>query len=250
VNREFQVLAWMLNRLLGCLARVFIPAKPFYRKEIFKSLSKVGADSIPIVSVIAACTGIILALQAAQQLEKVGAISYVANLVGVTILMELGPLLTAIIITGRSGAAFAAEIAAMQISEEIDALEVMGLEPVQYLVWPKFVAMLVMVPCLTVLADFVGICAGGIFSSAFLGINGHLYFEQSVTFLKTNFLYTGLVKSLGFGVTIAVIGCWQGFLARKGAADVGRMTTRAVVQSIFLIILLDLFFTTLNYLFR
>ena len=138
----------------------------------------------------------------------------------------------------------------MQISEEIDALEVMGLEPVQYLVWPKFLAMIVMVPCLTIIADIVGICAGGIFSSAFLGINSKLYFEQSVSFLQPRFLYTGLIKSLGFGVTIAVIGCWQGFLARKGAADVGKMTTRAVVQSIFLIILLDLFFTTLNYLFR
>ena len=174
----------MVSRLLKCISRIFVRTKPFYRQEIFKSLSKVGADSIPIVSIIAACTGIILALQSAQQLEKVGAISYVANLVGVTILMELGPLLTAIIIAGRSGAAFAAEIAAMQISEEIDALEVMGLEPVQYLVWPKFLAMLVMVPCLTVLADFVGICAGGLFSSGFLGINGHLYSSKASVFCK------------------------------------------------------------------
>ncbi|GKT28977.1 ABC transporter permease MalE like protein, partial [Aduncisulcus paluster] len=189
--------------------------KSFYRKRLLRDLASVGADSIPIVSVISACTGIILALQSAQQLEKVGAISYVANLVGVTIIRELGPLLTAIIVTGRSGAAFTAEIATMQISEEIDALEVMGIEPVRFLVVPKMIAMLIMVPCLT-LHDVLA----------------------------------GLVKAGGFAVAITLIGCWQGFLAREGAADVGRKTTNSVVISIFMIILLDLFFTALNFIFR
>lgn len=250
MKKDLAVLAWLVNGLLSCMVSVGRKTKPFHRKQRYLSLASIGADSLPIVTIIAACTGMILALQSAQQLEKVGALSYVANLVGVSILTELGPLLTAIIITGRSGAAFAAEIATMQISEEIDALEVMGLEPVRFLVWPKFMSMVVMLPILTLWADVVGVTSGGVFSSLFLGISGQTYFEQSVDFLKLRYLYTGLVKSLGFAVVIAVIGCWQGFLAREGAADVGRKTTRAVVQTIFAIILLDLFFTTLNFMFR
>ncbi len=209
-----------------------------------------GAGSLAIVSVIAACTGMILALQAAQQLEKIGALSYVANLVGVTIITELGPLLTAIILTGRSGAAFTAEIATMQISEEIDALYVMGVDPIRFLVWPKMLAMLIMLPVLTLWADFVGITAGGLFSSVFLGLNAESYFNQTAEFLKVKDLLAGLVKSLGFGATICLVCCWHGFLAKEGAADVGMRTTRSVVQSIFLIILLDFFFTALNFLFR
>lgn len=245
-----QVLAWMVSRLLGCLRLKPGNKKSFYRKRLLRDLASVGADSIPIVSVISACTGIILALQSAQQLEKVGAISYVANLVGVTIIRELGPLLTAIIVTGRSGAAFTAEIATMQISEEIDALEVMGIEPVRFLVLPKLLAMLIMVPCLTVWADFVGIFSGGAFSAIALGINEVTYFNNTVEFLKLHDVLAGLVKAGGFAVAITIIGCWQGFLAREGAADVGRKTTNSVVISIFMIILLDLFFTALNFLFR
>ena len=247
---ELAVLSWMINRLLACMIPRRTKSKPFYSDQFRRSFSDVGADSVAIVAVIAACTGIILSLQAALQLEKLGALSYVPNLVGVTLVKELGPLLTAIIVTGRSGAAFATEVATMQISEEIDALEVMGLEPVRFIVWPKFLAMVCMVPCLTVMADFVGIFAGGVFSAAFLGIPGDVWFNQSIAFLRTGDVYSGLLKSLGFAVSITVIGCWQGFLARQGAADVGRRTTVAVVQSVFVIVLLDLFFTGLNYMFR
>lgn len=250
MRQSFTVLSWMVNRLLACGSLVFRRQKPFYRRQTWEHLARVGSDSIAIVGVIAMCTGIILALQSAQQLEKVGATSYVATLVGLTIVRELGPLLTAIILAGRSGASFTAEIASMQIAEEIDALEVMGLEPVRFLVWPKLVAMIVMLPCLTLWADFVGIFSGGVFSSSVLGINPNVYFENTVMFLKPADVYSGLVKSLGFGITITVVGCWQGFLAKEGAVDVGKRTTTAVVMSIFLIILLDLFFTALNYVFR
>ncbi|WP_320171538.1 ABC transporter permease [Maridesulfovibrio sp.] len=246
----FRVLAWMISRLIGCLRPKFGKSKSFHRKRLWRDLAQVGADSIPIVSVISACTGIILALQSAQQLEKVGAISYVANLVGVTIIRELGPMLTAIIVTGRSGAAFTAEIATMQISEEIDALEVMGIEPVRFLVVPKLISMLIMVPVLTAWADFVGIFSGGAFSAIALGINKTTYFNNSVEFLQLRDVAAGLVKSGGFAVAITLVGCWQGFLAREGAADVGRKTTNSVVISVFMIILLDLFFTSLNFIFR
>jgi len=244
---------WLINGLLDCIRSSVLRrerAKPHLRSRIWSHLSWIGADSLGIVSVISACVGIILALQSAMQLEKVGALSYVANLVGFSIITELGPLLTCLILSGRAGAAFTAEIATMRISEEIDALEVMGISPIRFLVWPKFLAMCVMAPLLTLWGDCVGITAGGVFSSLALGLSGKVYFTQTANFLTMRDLVSGLVKSAGFGVTITLISCWQGFLAREGAADVGRRTTRAVVQSIFLMILLDLFFTALNYIFR
>lgn len=250
LGRDFATLAWMLARLLSCAVRPRRHTKTFHRRTAQRAMAVVGANSLPIVSTIAACTGVILALQAAQQLEKVGALSYAAAMVSVILVRELGPLLTAVIVTGRSGAAFAAEIATMQISEEIDALEVMGVDPVRFIVWPKLLAMLVMVPCLTVVANAVGIAAGGIFSSIFLGIDGEAWLAHSLSYLGCRDIIASLTKSLGFAACITLVSCWQGFLARQGAEDVGRRTTSAVVQSIFVIVLLDFFFTGLNYLFR
>lgn len=252
-GNDLGVLVWLINGLLGCLWSFVRPgprSKPHQRSRFWSHLSWIGADSLGIVSIISACVGVILALQSAMQLEKVGAVSYVANLVGFSIVTELGPLLICLILSGRAGAAFTAEIATMRISEEIDALEVMGISPIRFLVWPKFAAMCVMAPLLTLWGDFVGITAGGVFSSLALGLSGKGYFEQTANFLTVRDLFSGLVKSAGFGITITLVSCWQGFLAREGAADVGRRTTTAVVQSIFLMILLDLFFTALNYAFR
>ncbi|MFP5238598.1 MAG: MlaE family ABC transporter permease [Acidobacteriota bacterium] len=243
---DFERFIWLVNRLLGCLRHPFT-RKPYMRWQTWRHFAWIGADSLPIVSVISSCTGIILALQSAAQLEKVGALSYVANLVGISIVMELGPLLTALILAGRAGAAFTAEIATMKISEEIDALEVMGLDSVRYLVWPKCVAMFLMMPLLTLWADFTGIMAGGLFSTYVLGLSGQGYYEQTASFISMRNLFSGLIKSFAFGLAITLIGCWQGFLAKEGALDVGTRTTRSVVQSIFLIVLLDLFFTALTY---
>lgn len=250
---EAATLAWLVSGLMRCSRALVQPwrrTKTYQRSRIWSHMAWIGTDSLPIVSIISACVGIILALQSATQLEKVGALSYVANLVGYSLITELGPLLTCLILAGRAGAAFTAEIATMCISEEIDALEVMGLDPVRFLVWPKFLAMGIMAPLLTLWGDGVGIAAGNIFSALALGISAKGYFLQTAHFLTMRDLLSGLVKSAGFGVTITIVSCWQGFLAREGAADVGRRTTRAVVQSIFLMILLDLFFTALNYIFR
>lgn len=244
---EYAVLTALINNLLKCLTEVFKPRRAFYKWQNYNHLTAVGTGSVGIVATIAACTGIILALQAAGQLEKIGALSYVANMVSITIIKELGPLLTAIILTGRSGASFCAELATMKISEEIDALLVIGIDPIRFLVWPKLIAMTIMLPVLTLIADAVGIVAGGLFSSIFLGLTLKTYFEQCVNFITVGDVFSGVIKSLGFGITITIVSCWQGLLARDGAADVGKRTTRAVVQSIFLIILLDLFFTTINY---
>lgn len=250
MGNEFAVLAALINDLLGCLGQVFRRKRPFYKWQTWNHMRTVGTGSLSIVATIAACTGMILALQAAGQLERIGALSYVANMVSVTIIKELGPLLTAIILTGRSGAAFCAELATMKISEEIDALHVIGIDPVRFLVWPKLLAMALMLPVLTLLADIVGIVAGGLFSATFLGLTLKTYFEQCVNFLTVGDVFSGVVKALGFGITITIVCCWQGLLARDGAADVGARTTKAVVQSIFLIILLDFFFTAINYIFK
>ncbi len=247
---ELHELAWLVNSLLKCSLSVFRVPKRFYLWQVWRSMTQVGYGSIAIVTVIAFCVGVILALHAANQLERFGATSYVANLVGVIIITELGPLLTAVVITGRSGAAFTAEIATMKISEEIDALDVMGVDAVQFLVWPKLLAMVIMLPVLTVWADFVGIGSSMLYSGVFLSMSFKEYFLQSANFLRMSDLLSGLVKSLGFGLAITIICCWQGFLAREGAADVGRRTTRSVVQSIFVIILLDLYFTALTYAFN
>jgi phospholipid/cholesterol/gamma-HCH transport system permease protein len=210
---------------------------------------KTGYDSIPIVAVISFFVGIILALQAAYQLKKVGALIYVANLVGVSITRELGPILTAIIVAGRSGSAFAAEIGSMKAGEEVDALISMGINPVRFLVAPKLIALMMMLPALTLFADALGIIGGLAMSTAALGINPSNYFNQTINALLIKDVMTGLVKAWAFGAVITIVGAYHGFRVQGGAEDVGRRTTASVVASIFLVIVFDLFFTTLFYYF-
>ncbi len=206
-----------------------------------------GVNSIPIVCLISVFMGIILALQGAYQLQKFGAGYYVTALVGVSMTRELGPLITAIIIAGRSGSAFAAEIGTMKVSEEIDALEAMGLNSVKYLVVPKYLAMLVMMPCLTVLSDLSGILGGGIFEVYQLDQTFVMFLLATRDALDMRDIWTGLIKSLVFGMVIAKVGCYEGFSVRGGAEGVGKATTSSVVVSIFLIIFADVLFTALFY---
>jgi len=218
------------------------------RASIFEMV-KAGCNSIPIVSVISLFVGIILALQSAYQLKRVGALIYVANLVGVSITRELGPILTAIIVAGRSGSAFAAEIGSMKAADEIDALVSMGINPVRFLVSPKLIALMVMMPCLTIFSDCIGLFGGFILSVHVLEIHPLSYFQQTVQALHVKDIVTGLVKAWAFGVIITLVGAYQGFKVSGGAEDVGRRTTAAVVASIFLVIVFDLFFTVLFYYF-
>jgi phospholipid/cholesterol/gamma-HCH transport system permease protein len=218
------------------------------RASIFEMV-KAGYSAIPIVSIISLFVGVILALQSAYQLKRGGALIYVANLVGVSITRELGPILTAIIVAGRSGSAFAAEIGSMKASEEIDALVSMGINPVRFLVSPKLIALMVMMPCLTVISDCIGLFGGFIFSVSALEIHPFNYFQQTVQALQVKDVVTGLVKAWAFGVVITLVGAYQGFRVAGGAEEVGRRTTAAVVVSIFLVIVFDLFFTVLFYYF-
>ena len=206
---------------------------------------QVGVRALPILSLITFFIGLILALQAAYELRRLGAITLVANGVAIGMTRELGPLITAVVVIGRSGSAFAAEIATMKVSEEIDALETMAIHPVDFLVTPKFLAMIVMLPCLTIWANSMGILGGALFGVAQANFTWTRYIRASLDALYLRDIVTGLVKSVMFGITITAVGCYEGLSTGAGAEQVGQSTTRAVVVSIFLVILVDLVFTIL-----
>ncbi len=219
----------------------------FSWRSTFEQMVRIGYESIPIVCLIAFFIGLIISMQSAYQLQQFGATIFVANLVAVSITRELAPLLTAIVVTGRSGSAITAEIGTMQVSEEIDALKTMGFNPVKFLVVPRMLAIVVMLPCLTILADFVGILGGYVIAMGTLDITSLRYISQTTTALVFRDLFSGLVKSLFFALIIGTVGCYEGFQVRGGAEGVGKSTTKSVVTSIFLIIAADVFFTTLFY---
>ncbi len=216
-------------------------------KSTVEQMVRIGYESIPIVTLIAFFVGLIIAMQAAYQLERFGATLFVADLVAVSITRELAPLLTAIVIAGRSGSAITAEIGTMQVSEEIDALKTMGFNPIKFLVVPKTLAMLIMLPTLTVIADLLGILGGYAISMSTIEVTSPRYINQTIQSLGFQDLFSGLVKSVFFALIIANIGCYEGFNVAGGAEGVGKSTTRSVVASIFLIIVADVFFTGLFY---
>jgi len=209
-----------------------------------------GVGAVPIVSLISFFVGVIIALQGAYELQRLGAMQLVASLVAVAITRELGPLITAIVVIGRSGSAFAAEIGTMRVTEELDALQTMALDPLAFLVVPKFLAMAVMLPCLAIWADLMGVLGGSLFGVVGGGFTFGSYMLATRDALFLRDITSGVIKSLVFGMVITAVGCHEGFATGSGAEEVGRSTTSAVVISILLIILIDLIFTALFYLAR
>jgi phospholipid/cholesterol/gamma-HCH transport system permease protein len=222
-----------------------LQGKPLRLQRAVSQAMQVGVGALPILSLITFFIGLILALQAAYELRKFGALNYVASAVAISMTRELGPLITAIVVIGRSGSAFAAEIGTMKVTEEIDALETMAINPIHFLVTPKFLAMIVMLPCLTIWANFMGVLGGSLFGVAQANFVFTGYIRASLDALFLRDIVTGLIKSFMFGITITAVGCHEGLSTGAGAEQVGRSTTRAVVVSIFLVILVDLVFTTL-----
>ena len=210
-------------------------------------LVEFGVRSMPIVGMICFLVGVIMAMQSAETLEKYGATKLIANLVGVSAIRELAPLMAAIIITGRCGAAITAEIGTMKVAEEIDALQVMGLHPTKFLVVPKFIAMLVALPCVTVLSMAIMIFGGFTVGVGLLGLDAVGYYEQTASAIAGKDLMTGMVKSVFFALVICWVGVFRGFQVAGGAEGVGRETTASVVISIFMIILVDLLWTSVFY---
>jgi phospholipid/cholesterol/gamma-HCH transport system permease protein len=208
---------------------------------------RAGYDAVPIVFLISFFVGLILALQGAHELVRLGGAGYTMSLVAVAMSREIGPLMTAIMVAGRSGSAFAAEIGTMKVTEELDAYEAMGLSSVRFLVVPKYLAMLVIMPCLTMLSDLAGILGGVLFSMLQLGQSSSLVWHTTMESLDVQDIWTGLIKSLVFGAVITKVGCFEGFAVRGGAEGVGKSTTNSVVNSIILVIAADVLFTALFY---
>src|SRR6202789_483613 len=215
-----------LARLAGSSVRTIfiepIRGKKFHLGRAVHQAMAVGVEALPIVSLISFFIGTILALNAAYELRRFGALELTASAVAVSMTRELGPLMTAIVVIGRSGSAFAAEIGTMKVNEEIDALQTMALDPVPFLVAPKFLAMAIMLPCLTTWGDFMGIVGGSVFGVSSAGFTLSTYFHASLNALVLRDVVTGLIKSIMFGITIAAVGCREGLATGLGAEDVGR----------------------------
>jgi phospholipid/cholesterol/gamma-HCH transport system permease protein len=222
------------SALLASLAR----ARSVRWQDVFQIAQRVGADALPIVSLIAFLIGLILAFQAAIALRQFGAQVFVANLVGLSLLRELGPLMTAILLAGRTGAAFAAEIGTMRVNEEVDALVTMGLDPVRFLVVPRLLAALVMTPLLTLYADLIGLLGGAMVMLTY-EIPYAAYMRQTFSFVTASDFLGGMAKSFVFGSIVAIVGCFRGLQTKSGPAAVGESTTRAVVTSLVLIVVAD-----------
>jgi phospholipid/cholesterol/gamma-HCH transport system permease protein len=239
-----------LAQLLGLAFRHAI-VSPLKRRLSFERACHqamvIGVGAVPVVSFITFFIGVIMALQSAYELNRFGAIELVANTVAVSITRELGPLVTAIVVIGRSGSAFAAEVGTMKVTEELDALETMALHPIAFLVTPKLLAMFIMLPCLTIWADLMGVVGGAVFGVIGADFSFQTYFAATRDALQMRDVITGLVKSVVFSLVITAVGCQEGFSTGTGSEEVGRSTTAAVVTSIFLVVLVDLVFTAIFY---
>jgi phospholipid/cholesterol/gamma-HCH transport system permease protein len=229
-----------LVEALGALARA-----PKGVGAISPLIARTGSDGIPIVLFLNFLVGLVMAIQTTPLLKIYGAGIYVADIVGVSVTRELAPLMTAIIISGRSGAAFAAELGTMRVSEEIDALRTMGFPPVTYLVLPRVIALTLVAPALTLLGDVMGIVGGLVVAAYNLELHPRGYLAELRTVLVPADVWTGLIKSGVFGAAIALIGCQQGLSTQGAASGVGRGTTATVVYCLFTIVILDTLFTML-----
>lgn len=223
--------------------RVLAARGRFYFREILHVLETAGVNAAPIVGLLSFLIGVVIAYQGITQLSRYGANIFVVDLVAVSVLRELGPLVTAIIVSGRTGSAFAAEIGTMKITEEIDALRVLGISPVELLVLPKFFALIIAVPLLTVFSDAMGIIGGMVMATLSGGISHTAFLDRLPDSIVMSTYLTGIAKTPVFAAIIAGIGCYQGFQVSKGADEVGRHTTIAVVQALFLVIVTDAIFS-------
>lgn len=230
-----------LLNFLGEIAVAFgrlIRGRVYFRWDDFMAiLQRCGADALLLVSLISVLVGIILAFIGATQLKLFGAQIYIANIVGIGMVRVMGAMMTAILMSGRTGASFAAELGLMQTNEEIDALRTLGVSPVEFLVIPRILALVIMMPLLTLYADLMGILGGFIVSSGLLGLNSIEYWQHTQSSVTLSNLWVGLIHSFIFGIIIAVAGCFRGMQCRRSAAAVGEATTSAVVSAIMSIVI-------------
>jgi phospholipid/cholesterol/gamma-HCH transport system permease protein len=239
VLSDFKQVLIFLGDLLGALTHAVCHPRGVRWHDVAFYMKRAGVDGLPIVGLISLLLGLIIAFMSSLQLKQFGANIYVASLLAIGMVKELGPIMTAILVAGRSGSAFAAEIGTMVVNEEVDALTTMGFNPVRFLAVPKVLAAMIVVPLLTIYADLFGILGGMIVGVLGLDLTVHSYLKETQRSLTLLDIVTSLIKSGVFAVLIAGIGCQRGFQVRGGAEAVGSATTSAVVAGIFLIIVTD-----------
>ncbi len=215
--------------------------RPFEFRNVIKQMVEIGVNSLPVVLIMAVFTGMVLALQSFTGFKRFGAEGLVGSIVALSMTRELGPVLTALIVTGRAGAAMAAELGTMRVTEQIDALETLAVNPVKYLVVPRFLSGLFMLPALTVVTDIVGIIGGYFVAVKLLGAGSTTYMRATWDYLEIQDIYNGLIKACFFGAVFTLISCYKGFYTKGGAEGVGRATTGAVVLSSMTILISDYF---------
>ncbi|MBB5349032.1 MlaE family lipid ABC transporter permease subunit [Desulfoprunum benzoelyticum] len=221
------------------LVRIGLQPNRWRWRQVLKNIEISGFDALPIVGLTAFLLGIVVAYQGADQLRHYGANIFVVDLVGYAMLREFSPLITAIIIAGRSGSAYAAQIGTMVVTEEIDGMRTIGIEPIDFLVLPKIIALMVALPLLTVFADVTGVFGGMFMARSQLDVGFHEFLARFGSKIGLSALLVGVGKAVVFAAIIAIVGCYQGFRTKANADSVGRQTTRSVVQSIFIVIILD-----------
>lgn len=243
VLHEMQRTLAFIGDLATGLVLAFRRPRSIHFADVPLLMERAGADGLPIVAVINFLVGLILGLQGAIQLHRFGADTFIANLVGLSVVRELAPLMTAIVVAGRSGAAYAAELGTMTVNEEVDALRTIGQDPQRFLVFPRVFALCAVVPLLAVLADLVGCLGGAFIAMTKLEITPQAYFGQLQRAIELSDVLTGLIKSVAFAALIGLVACQRGLATRGGAQGVGRSTTSAVVVVLFGLVVLDAVFT-------
>jgi phospholipid/cholesterol/gamma-HCH transport system permease protein len=241
--RSWQSVLAFLGDLCWALARAVRQPRSVHFGEFGSLVERAGTDGLPIIMLINFLVGAILGLQGAIQLHRFGGDQFLASLVGLSVVRELGPLMTAILVTGRSGAAFAAELGTMKVNEEIDALRTLGQDPQRFLVLPRVLVLVLVVPVLTVVGDFLGTLGGMAIAVGYLQQPAVVYVQMFELWVDMLDVGTGLMKSVVFGAAIALVACQRGLAARGGAEGVGRSTTAAVVAVLFTLVALDAAFT-------
>jgi len=232
-----------LGRILLLLYNVIrgIVRPPFEVGNTVRQMLEIGVNSLPVVLITAVFTGMVLALQSYTGFKRFGAEGLVGSVVALSMTRELGPVLTALIVTGRAGASMAAELGTMRVTEQIDALETLATNPVKYLVVPRFISGIIMLPALVAITDIVGIIGGYFVTVVMLNASSRTYMKASWDFLQAQDIYSGLIKAAFFGGAFTLISCYKGFYAKGGAEGVGRATTGAVVYSSMTILISDYF---------
>jgi len=232
-----------LGQTLAGLADVIVRPHKVRWPSLFTHMQDVGLNAVPIVALMGFLIGVVLGFQGASQLQQFGAEVFVVELIGISVLRELGILLTAIIVAGRSGSAFTASVGSMKVQQEIDAMQTLGLDPVRVLVVPRVLALLIMLPLLGFVANLFGLFGGALMSWVSLDVNPGMFLTRLHDNIAVKHLLVGMVKAPFFALVIGVVACWQAFQVKGSSTSVGQRTTSSVVQGIFLVIALDALFS-------